>query len=420
VHDSQIEDRLRSVLRKEGDELTLNVTAQELERRLVLRRRARANRRLSLAAAGIAVVAIGGIVAAGNGWFGTGGGQVVGGKPGPTTARLPSPSGSAEPTLPELASPSSGPLSSAGETLACLPLDPTTGRPADGRPASDPAQASVPDIVAASVPGDSMGHIGTQVASLLGGTTRGSPGTWDGLPDNPDAISIAPPATALEVVSDGCFRSISAEALLTVYAQAPKPGPTPMPLRVISGGANSRVADIEPPGIGGWTIRIRAAFVTTDGSAAWSESLIRVLVPFDAPRLLMIQGSTEGEWADASCPSYALVSGASASDQCGAPYQPYTSLVRPVSIANGSSVVFQLSGAWTIDQARIVAVDADLVAAGSFAPEYSVAFADKGGLQITVPVDLETGLWIVRVSLNGSRDGDTFGAYYDLPLQIRP
>jgi hypothetical protein len=420
VHDRSIEDQLRTVLRREGDDLTLNITAQELERRLVLRRRARVGQRLRLVAAGLAVVAIGGIVVAGNGWFGGSGGQVVGGKPGPTTASLPSPSASAEPTPPELASPNASPGSSIGETLPCLPLDPTTGRPADGRSGSGLAQASLPDVVAAAVPGDSVGHVGTQVAALLGGAASGSPGTWAGLPDDPDSIAIAPPTTALEVISEGCFRSVTAEALLTVYAHAPTPSPTPIPLKFTSAPWPSRVVAISPPPTGGWTVRVRATFVTTDGSDAWSESLFRVSVPFDAPRLLMVHGSTTGEWANAQCPTYQLASGASASDQCGAPYEPINDPTEPLTIAKGSSVVVQLADAWRIDQAQVVAVDAGLVASGSFAPEYSVALVDKGGLQIVVPIDLDPRTWIVRVSLNGSKDGDSFGAYYDLPLTITP
>ena len=38
--------------------------------------------------------------------------------------------------------------------------------------------------------------------------------------------------------------------------------------------------------------------------------------------------------------------------------------------------------------------------------------------EVTMPVDLGRGSWIVRVALNASRNGETFGAYYDLPLVI--
>jgi hypothetical protein len=42
----------------------------------------------------------------------------------------------------------------------------------------------------------------------------------------------------------------------------------------------------------------------------------------------------------------------------------------------------------------------------------------KAACGLSVPVVLDVGSWIVRVSLNGSRGGDTFDAYYDLPLTV--
>lgn len=69
MHDSRLEDQLRSALRAEGDQQPLTITTAELERRLILRRRARTSQRVSLVAAAVAVVAIGSIVAIGNGWL---------------------------------------------------------------------------------------------------------------------------------------------------------------------------------------------------------------------------------------------------------------------------------------------------------------------------------------------------------------
>ena len=60
MHDQTIEDRLRATLRAEADQLPLTVTTDELERRLVLRERERAGRRIGLLAAGIAAVVLGG------------------------------------------------------------------------------------------------------------------------------------------------------------------------------------------------------------------------------------------------------------------------------------------------------------------------------------------------------------------------
>lgn len=96
MHDTNLEERLRSVLRQEGDGLPFTITKDELERRLALRRRARNGQRLSLLAAGVAVVAIGAIFAFGNGWLrGTNVATVP--SPSPAPATTPAPSASADP-----------------------------------------------------------------------------------------------------------------------------------------------------------------------------------------------------------------------------------------------------------------------------------------------------------------------------------
>jgi hypothetical protein len=400
----QIEDRLRSILRNEGDGLTLNVSAQELERRLLLRRRARAGRRLRMIAAGIAAVAIGGIVVAGNGWLGSS--PAVGGHPAPTAAAITSPSHSAVPSSPELASSSPSASQTDDGSLPCSALDPN--------------QSSGPPIlVAAAVPGDAIGFIGETVAAAWNGQATGTPGTWEGLPADPASIIVGPTADRLQAVSEGCFAQVTAEALLTVYAEVPTPSPTPVPLPVIRGGTDSRVVDIQPPSVGGWTVRIRATFLTTDGSTAWSESLFRVLVPFDAPALTMTRpADARSASAVAHCPSYKLATGASASDQCGAPYAPISG-VDPLIVTRGATATVALSAGWQIDHVKVTAVAADLVATGQNAPEYSVAFLDTGGPNASFPIVLDPGAWIVRVSVNGSKtNGDTFAAYYDLPVTV--
>lgn len=83
MHDNQIETRLRSILRAEGDRLPLTITSAELERRIVLRRRRTTGRWVSLVAAAVAVVAVGAIVTFGDGWF----------QPAIGTRLSPSPSG---------------------------------------------------------------------------------------------------------------------------------------------------------------------------------------------------------------------------------------------------------------------------------------------------------------------------------------
>ncbi len=84
MHDTQIEELLRGVLRAEGDGIPLTITTAELERRLAARRRATGGRRLSLVAAAVAAIAVVSIVAAGNGWLKL-----------PAIGTVPSPSASA-------------------------------------------------------------------------------------------------------------------------------------------------------------------------------------------------------------------------------------------------------------------------------------------------------------------------------------
>ena len=59
MHDTRLEERLRHVLRVEGDSLPLTVTVDRLDTRLRLRRAERANRRLALVTAAALVIAIG-------------------------------------------------------------------------------------------------------------------------------------------------------------------------------------------------------------------------------------------------------------------------------------------------------------------------------------------------------------------------
>lgn len=113
MHDTQIEEQLRDVLRAEGDGIPLTITTAELERRLAARRRATGGRRLSWAAAAVTAIVVVSIVAAGNGWLKL-----------PATGTVHSPSGSPAP----VPSPSSGlpkgraPIGSSGQAILVTPL----------------------------------------------------------------------------------------------------------------------------------------------------------------------------------------------------------------------------------------------------------------------------------------------------------
>lgn len=512
MHDSQIEDRLRADLQAEGDALPLTITPDELERRLALRRRERNGRRLSLMAAGLAIAAMGSVVASTAGWIRM---PAVGSGPEASPQPLETPHPSLGPAATPLAGISplvatpgrtvliridpAGPTDQANGTatapahgtsvvvsiscvgegrlemaidgisqdmgctsklsrslgvwsdvadgqvdltysatgpisFAILVEDPGEGEtPLTGdEPPCDQVDPSLwpepPSIGAGVLPGNTLRYGGVTSAYRWNGHEVSNDGAWEDVPTDlqivvyPEAqsFSIDGILVADGVVSRQCLYEVRAEALLANTSEA---NPSPI-LLAIHRGVGTRAVDIEVPQAGVWLIKVRASFATVDGSPSWSETTFRVIVRFDAPTLTMIQGAGDARTAKAGCPSYQLASGAGAADQCGAPYEPITDiapLVVPwVEGAGPNTLVFTLSDGWQINQARVTAVQADLVAAGSFAPEYSVAYVDTGGLSVVVPIPLDAGTWILRVSLNGSRGGDTFGAYYDLPLQIGP
>jgi hypothetical protein len=103
MHDSQIEQELRTALRAEGEAPPLTITAAELERRLAARRRQANGRRLSLVAAAVAVVAVGSMVALTNGWLRL-----------PAVGVVPQPSASAAPAT----APGSSPTPTSGERVS--------------------------------------------------------------------------------------------------------------------------------------------------------------------------------------------------------------------------------------------------------------------------------------------------------------
>jgi hypothetical protein len=119
MHDTQVEDRLRRILRSEGEDLPLTITTAELERRLAARRRAAGGRRLSLVAAVAAAIAVGGMVAVSNGWVTPPG---VATQPGPTPTPTLTPTASVVPTYPADRIREANPLGSGTEAVLVRPV----------------------------------------------------------------------------------------------------------------------------------------------------------------------------------------------------------------------------------------------------------------------------------------------------------
>jgi hypothetical protein len=518
VHDGSIEERLRSVLRAEGDALPLTITADELERRLALRRREQRNRRFGLVAAAVAVVAIGSLVAVNGAWLPT---SDVGATAMPTTS---GPIRTPEATT---ASP---------EGLPCAIIEPN-------------AADQPPTIVLGATPGDSIAWGGALGAYRLGDRVSGEPGDFGSInATNLDRVPAVPPTERLVVLAgsplastpDPCLTGLVADAVPIDAIGAPV-----LPLADLT-IAPTRTIEFDKPPSGEWLVRVQAQFATTNGAPAWVETFFRVdarnpasslgpvlgnlpvlntppgtifldehsdqLEPaettgrtdrwvvgdveprpmylvyavclgssplrwsigregqfdflaagdlacdgqqvqewvergmptgnlavvlegdpatawrivvatvadapsFIPPAIRMIEtGNTEGS-AGAAQAFGRCVSHDGAADQCAGEWFVLEG-ARGILLPSNSRLTFGLEDGWTIDQARITAAVTDEVRARSFAPEYSVGFVDQGGPLITIPVDLGRGSWIVRVALNASKDGDTFGAHYDLPLVI--
>jgi Tol biopolymer transport system component len=110
MFDDLLEERLRSILRQAGGELSLSVTAAELERRLTVRRRARTAQRSTLIAAAVGIIAVGAIVGSAPSWFrqtqNQGAATASPRQTAPATASPPVPSASPETIAP--ATPAAG------------------------------------------------------------------------------------------------------------------------------------------------------------------------------------------------------------------------------------------------------------------------------------------------------------------------
>ncbi len=531
--DHQVEDRVRAVLRGEGAALPLTITAEELERRLSMRRRERRNRRFSLIAAGIGAIALGSTFLASSGWLRMpygGPGSSSASAPGSGSPMSPVPSAASEAceiidpstvneapsllmsTIPGNAATVGGQRSAyrlgdrqvgeegtwdhdtigmesllvghpveslevrAGNPDTCL-----TGMRVDARPLQDPdtettwipgmstgpsrgmqlparppagdwfvrvhadfatipgatawaeaffvvevadctpidttAMPAPPPVDAAVASDDTIRYDGVIAASEWGGRRLGTLGSWAAALAGPGAIVVRPGTQPLEFASAACLLDATVEGIRIDAAGEPEAGASPMDLPIVR-GSGTKVVAIHPPPVGSWALRIRSSFLTADGTPGWSETVFRVESRFAAPGLTI--GPEYFEiWAEARCTTYRLTSGASGDDACPAGY----GLMEGREPLEGSPSIplrFQLTEGWAIDEVRVTAVDAALVAAGQFAPEYAVSFQEDVGNVLVVPIELDPGAWIVRLSLNGSREGDTFGATYDVQLTVAP
>ena len=257
MHDSQLEDRLRTILRSEGDGLTMTITAAELERRLAVRRRQTRGRWMTAIAAVIAFVALGAVAAMSNGWLRL---PAVGATASPSPTETPHLSATPSATTP--ASESEPPSS-------CATVDPSTMT--DGI-----------DILLESSSDTLRSYVGNASVYRMGDTISGTAGSFADADALNEPVMVASPASELLVSGASyaaCIISLEADAVPIGQLDG-----DPLPLAPGFAMPPTPTATFSPPPTGSWVVRILAGFATTSGYA-WSQAFFNVDVggPPDTP-----------------------------------------------------------------------------------------------------------------------------------------
>ena len=481
MHDTNLDERLRSVLRQEGDGLPFTITTDELERRLLLRRRERNGRRLSLMAAGLAAVAVGAIFALSNGWLANA--PVVGNDA--TQSPAPSTTATVAPT----------PIPSV-DPLAALPVLTQDPGSVDVYSTENPGDPTSPDPVLSANGLDGVRmeakEAGVKIA-CLGPDAKFTWG-WD----------LDRTAVASETVTcDGTIQSLRYDVAalqpmigqIVVFEATPRtafrilvetfgstndPVPTALPSFAIPAGTVvddvaltkgasaggdpvAQLAGQVPPrgtylvamvclgeGVARWSIGAASTqgfvtggevpctgapigFQTEEGTPpadtdVWITTAptntwhIVVTDPYGKPAFI---APPLAMWPAGETPSTGgiglgkCVSHGDGGDSCFGPFHARDGTAE-VAIAAGTDVTVALEDGWRIRQARVTAASRAEVRADQLtAATIDVAFFEDGGDQLAVSLaQLPPGEWIVRVSLNATKGSDTFGALYDIPVNI--
>jgi hypothetical protein len=259
MHDSKFEERLRTVLRAEGDGLPMTITAAELQRRLAVRQRQHRGRTLTLIAAVIAVVAVGAVAATANGWLRM---------PAVGASQSPSPSPTETPRV--SVGPSATPAAAATEPPpSCTTVDPSTMT--DGI-----------DIALESSSDPQRLYVGNASVYRMGDTISGTAGSFADADALNEPMMVASPASELLVSGASyaaCITSLEADAV--PFGQL---AGDPLPLAPGFAMPPTDTATFSPPPTGSWVVRIAVGFETTNGDA-WSQAFFNVDVggPPDTP-----------------------------------------------------------------------------------------------------------------------------------------
>jgi len=482
MHDTGLEERLRSVLRQEGDSLPFTITSDELERRLVLRRRDRNGRRLSLMAAGLAAVAVGAIFALSNGWLANAPavGADVSLSPAPTASSAPTPAPSIDPlaALPVLVQDP--------ESLA-FHMTEGPGDPADPDP--NPGGIGLDGVpMEAREAGIKVVCLGPDSAFLVWGTINDQTAVasesfaCDGtIRDFRYDIAARQPMLGYSLMFEASPRT-AYRVLVESFGATNDPVPTALPSFATPDGRVVLDAKMTsgtpaggpaaPPGETGsvpprgfyrvamvclgegsarWSIGaegerdfVAAGDVPCDGAAigfepaegipqgettVWVSTTdpgsswhIVITDPhgapsFIAPQLNMWNGTEIGVPTVAGLAQ--CVSHGEGGDSCAGAYSARDGAAE-VSIPLGGEVTFSLADGWEMREARVTAIPRAVARSDPFATATDVIYYPAGGDQLTASLaGLEAGEWIIRVAGGGTKDGDSFGAFYDIPVTVR-
>ena len=354
MHDANLEERLRSVLRQEGDGLPFTITAEELERRLALRRRERNGRRLSLMAAGLAAIAVGTIFALGNGWLTNG--------PAVGTDATPSP----DPNASAAPSASPAPAASMQSALPSLAMPPgTVVVDVTGKPDTSFISGESVQFEAGIVP--PRGQYRVALVCVGGGTIR-----WD---------------IGLFRFAGGGERSCDGSATTTDVSEGVPP--EDMGVIVTTSPRNT------------WRI-----VITYEGDAP----------AFIAPQLFAFAGDAlvgNGAGGLASCVRWNDVS-----DSCGVPFLARDGAREVTVPVDSSLGIVLADGwridSVSVDAMDRDAARRDPFGVGRELPNVD----EGGERVAIPLAGLEGGEWVVRLTVSGSKGDDTFGGTYSIPVII--
>ena len=470
MHDANIEERLRSTLRAEGDSLPFTITVEELERRHTLRRRSRSDRRMALMAAAVAAVAVGAIFAFSSGLLR---GPVVGDDPTPT----PEPTSTASPpasparlaSIPEL-TPSvdavdykqtSGEGDSSGlDDLVKVPLGGVRLDATDvgvkivclgpDVPAVSFGTSADPALIASEqIPCDGNVHESRYPVSerqpLIDAEVRLEVGrrttyrilvetfgaiTWSDLPP----LSLPTPRGTVGVDHAGS-PDLSSSAGPMLFQTDPVPASDGYGVALVCNGTGSidwaigagrlagggeqpcdgvpRLSEVAEGALSEPT----SILVTTHPHNRWRIVAAALSGPlaFTAPRLFSFAGDATQGNAVALGQCAASKFGA---DQCFLPLRVREGTPL-VELSPGQTLDVALADGWRIDELAVDAIRRDVARADAFVETERVTYLSPRADRVSVDLGpRERGEWLIRFHVTGSKGGDSFSAAYDVPIVV--